>query len=148
MKHTPEPWFIAFGGNDGDDYAVIGAVGRERPVCELGTLDYTKPNADRIVACVNACAGIDDPPDLRRQRDELLEACRVALSRYQATIDAIAAAGYPDNDPNRNRLEADVKTIRAAIVNAEQTTDAAIQWGPATGGSASAKYGRKLTSSD
>ena len=125
MKHTPEPWFIAFGGNDGDDYAVIGAVGRERPVCELGTLDYTKPNADRIVACVNACAGIADPADLRRQRDELLEACRKANT----------CASIPD-------YVRDV--IRAAIANAEQTTGVVIQWGPATGGSASAKYGRKL----
>jgi hypothetical protein len=30
----------------------------------------------------------------------------------------------------------------AAIANAEQTTDAAIQWGPSTGGSAAAEYGR------
>jgi hypothetical protein len=28
----------------------------------------------RIVACVNACAGIADPADLRKQRDELLAA--------------------------------------------------------------------------
>lgn len=28
--------------------------------------------ADRIVACVNACAGIENPAELREERDELL----------------------------------------------------------------------------
>jgi len=56
---------------------------------------------------------------LRKQRDDLLAACRVALNRYQITIDAIDAAGYPEGNQNRTRLVADVETIRAAIANAE-----------------------------
>lgn len=33
----------------------------------------------RAVACVNACEGIDDPSDLRKQRDALLFSCRELL---------------------------------------------------------------------
>ena len=36
---------------------------------------------EHIVACVNACAGIDDPADLRVQRDELAAALHNILSR-------------------------------------------------------------------
>lgn len=42
------------------------------------------PCADRIVACVNACAGIPDPAALRSQRDALLEACKAAEWRYRS----------------------------------------------------------------
>jgi hypothetical protein len=85
--------------------------------------ERNEKNAESVALALCACSGIGIYADgLRCQRDELLEACRVALSRYQATIDAIAAAGYPDNDPNRNRLEADVKIIRAAIAAAEPQT--------------------------
>lgn len=65
-------------------------------------------NANRIVACVNACAGIENPDDLRRQRDELLEALNGLVwymramnqnnkpikieHHYVAALDAIAKA--------------------------------------------------------
>ena len=39
----------------------------------------SRANSVRIVACVNACAGIDAPAELRRQRDALLEACKGLL---------------------------------------------------------------------
>lgn len=60
MKHTPEPW-IADGG-----YRVQGNCSGHR--YDILHLDQTpmhipgvnpKANADRIVACVNACAGLD-----------------------------------------------------------------------------------------
>jgi hypothetical protein len=44
----------------------------------------TKANAARIVACVNACAGMDDPAveieRLRAERTELLEALQMATA--------------------------------------------------------------------
>lgn len=40
--------------------------------------EVARENARRIAACVNACAGMEDPAaeiaELKRQRDELLEA--------------------------------------------------------------------------
>lgn len=68
--HTAEPWRVGkFGGIYGDDGPCLGGCsfsdGSQRP--------NGRENETRIVACVNACAGIDDPADLRRQRDELLQ---------------------------------------------------------------------------
>ncbi len=37
-------------------------------------------NLHRIVACVNACAGVDAPATLRTQRDALLTACEALLA--------------------------------------------------------------------
>ena len=100
-KHTPEPWSV---DPDSTDYcaSILDANGADTIL--LG--DYadwwmTKANARRVVACVNACAGIptyqltaenDNPTNLgevidaiRDQRDELLaalERCRFALEPY------------------------------------------------------------------
>lgn len=41
--------------------------------------------ARRAVACVNACEGIEDPADLRRQRDILLKACK-DLQQHQRIV--------------------------------------------------------------
>jgi hypothetical protein len=38
-----------------------------------------KDRAQRAEACVNACEGIEDPADLRRQRDELLDLLKASL---------------------------------------------------------------------
>lgn len=93
MKHTPEPWH-ACSANDGkcicqgviatdgttiahfygDDDCGIEGVTEQCPNVEEG-----HANRHRAAACVNACAGIPDPADLRRQRDELLAACHGAM---------------------------------------------------------------------
>lgn len=40
-----------------------------------GCLETTLPIANRIRDCVNACVGIIDPIELRKQRDELFALC-------------------------------------------------------------------------
>lgn len=74
-KHTPEPWFARDRGigyevhyGNPDEHGCGMCVNDEFREC------FTKGDADRIVACVNACAGIADPAELRAQRDELLAA--------------------------------------------------------------------------
>ena len=47
QKHTPEPWIA---GSTGDIETVTGA--------QIADFVPISHNADRIVACVNACAGI------------------------------------------------------------------------------------------
>ena len=47
---TEPPWTIAYGGNPGDDYAVIASPYRERAICNLEPQDYTIENARLICA--------------------------------------------------------------------------------------------------
>lgn len=51
--HTPEPWI--FEAPDADHEGII--IGRRGGAVVDG--DFTEANARRIVACVNACAGIE-----------------------------------------------------------------------------------------
>ena len=56
-KHTPEPWAIGLSKESFvNDHKVIGyAIGR------FNTDEEKKANAARIVECVNACAGMENP---------------------------------------------------------------------------------------
>lgn len=74
-QHTPEPWKAWQPGFNGEQWA-FGPHGK----CPIGkTLGGDAPieaaNADRIVACVNACAGLADPAaDLAALREALRDA--------------------------------------------------------------------------
>ena len=64
MKHTPEPWHVTTGSIYSPTGATIAHMHREpergntiRPV-------ERDENARHIVACVNACAGIENPEAL------------------------------------------------------------------------------------
>lgn len=95
-NHTPEPWSFSIEevfDNDGVPESVIrGIDGR---ACVAVAIDFgpnnpgmREANARRIVACVNACAGVDTElleaysapfSKLRDERDELLAACQTTL---------------------------------------------------------------------
>lgn len=102
-QHTPEPWSFSIEevfDNDGVPESVIrGIDGR---ACVAVAIDFgpnnpgmREANARRIVACVNACAGIrtealehrvhllkaedDSIANIKQQRDELLAACKTTL---------------------------------------------------------------------
>lgn len=114
-KHTPEPW-RAFNNGEG----VVGVGTDHSDVCwtriEEGgwldsdrTIDTDYENARRIVACINACAGIDTElleiiedndktlagviANVEKQRDELLAALEGMLF-----IDADNQRGNDDED--------------------------------------------------
>lgn len=74
-------------------------------------VDEDLANAARIVACVNACAGMADPASeisaLKAQRDELLAACKAALG---------ACGLHPFV---RAEIDEVVPTLRSAIAKAE-----------------------------
>ena len=90
-EHTKEPWEAV---NRGDDYADdIDATNESGHQVTLA-LSVGKVNARRIVACVNACAGLSNDAldggwtaadlsayakQLEQQRDELLEALEKCL---------------------------------------------------------------------
>lgn len=65
LTHTPGPWHIAYGGRDGDDYAVIGSKHADQAICNLEPRGYNPANARLIAAA-----------------PELLEACQNLLRHY------------------------------------------------------------------
>ena len=74
-QHTPEPWFITglSASTITDKNAVVTALIPElkaqADICDQVTRNA---NAARIVACVNACAGLSDPAaDLAALREAL-----------------------------------------------------------------------------
>lgn len=68
-KHTPELWEV----DDELQICVRGSVIALINDRGRAYADEDSANAIRIVACVNALAGIENPADLRQQRDELLK---------------------------------------------------------------------------
>jgi hypothetical protein len=94
-KHTPEPWTIEDRrGAALRNIRIVAGLHWIATVEDVHQRDYQGgyslsdvqaadaidalgfANGARIVACVNACSGIADPADLRKQRDDLLAACR------------------------------------------------------------------------
>ena len=90
MTHTKEPW--AVGKDPSDKGTIYGMFGR-LAVSIGGEAERTNANAARIVACVNACAGIADPaivPELvaalERQADNMafvLNNATISAGRYE-----------------------------------------------------------------
>jgi len=84
---TREPWHVASYGNpDGVGLnshlsLVMGQKVIASTINEVAT-DEDDANMRRAAACVNACAGIDDPAALRQQRDDLLAACEAVVAEH------------------------------------------------------------------
>ena len=99
-KHTPEPWRVGRHGTVVSDTPVPGIGGSDAVEYYGGHLigeSITEANARRIVACVNACAGMRNDElegglligvmqskidRLECQRDELLEAAKAVVTRW------------------------------------------------------------------
>lgn len=102
-QYTPEPWHVV---STGDDlYAII-----DREGFYIATRLF-KSDAERIVKCVNACAGIEDP------------AAYIALDRSQKSklLDFIAAKDAIIAELRVQRDEA-VKALEKAIVDLRITS--------------------------
>jgi hypothetical protein len=99
--HTAEPWVFAYGSiYQGDDANTV-----EEFTGRIANMDRDNPrttpcerdqNARRIVACVNACAGMADPATdivrLRRERAALLEALKTLVETTEVRHEDMAAA--------------------------------------------------------
>jgi hypothetical protein len=90
--HTPEP--LGFDKNDEDNLFVFSKA----KICNLyntiGTeYDEAEANAARIVACVNACTGMEDPAaeinQLKAQRDDLIKQRADLIIQRAALLEAI-----------------------------------------------------------
>lgn len=82
LKHTPEPWethnvygSIAPGINSkkGDCVLVWKHKNDAFDTGLYGNLEQTQANADRIVACVNACAGKPNPERWIKEAESMLQ---------------------------------------------------------------------------
>ena len=134
--HTPEPWTESAKEIDGEptdvNYRSIKAgcgyhhEGDESKGFEL--TGYISPeDSARIVACVNACAGIDDPV----QHMESMRVMRIDYASLTAKADFLEAQrdelltalkearGYIQGMPGRNRSTF-LNEIDTAIANAEK----------------------------
>jgi hypothetical protein len=88
MNHTTEPWWqirnhagaptaaIAYGNQQGPHEIIAKTVGQRGD-----GLKMRRANADRIVACVNGCAGLDPAAyaDVVRALGSVIEFCHAAL---------------------------------------------------------------------
>lgn len=92
-KHTPEPWRLAASherSEFGCEPEIVGPAHVDVDECEFVAvvcegLNATEANAHRIVACVNALAGVEEP--------------EAELARLRV-IEA-AARAYVEADPDR-----------------------------------------------
>lgn len=89
MSHTPEPWkFISY-----DLHGVLITSIECGDECLADDID---PNVgERIVACVNACAGMETPADgIAKLKSERLELLKALESLLDVTADSKGVAGY------------------------------------------------------
>jgi hypothetical protein len=80
-KHTPAPWRVNFAMGpaifEARDPEGIGML-RVDLDTDVSSVD-AHANANRILECVNACEGIDEPA-------EMIEACRLLLDFLSGTV--------------------------------------------------------------
>lgn len=121
-RHTPEPWSV-------DSFRGIG----QWQICSIaGTAtpgliaDGVRiGNAARIVACVNACAGLIDPATSLRDNFSFgtdmantVEHLRAERGELRAALEHIAALGYIANERPAKAIEAALKLAGAALAKA------------------------------
>ena len=105
-KHTPEPWAL-FEVGDGRPHLCPASDSDKMSILTIAEEDgvtfacvYKDSDANRIVNCINACAGMEDPAaeidELKRQRDELLGIVKaVVYHSVPVTVNGTRCAAFP-----------------------------------------------------
>lgn len=78
-QYAPEPWDVC---EDGKSSIGISTLDGKKVISQK--MDYV--DANRVVECVNACAGIADPAEAKAQIDETEGAIRRALAALAGRI--------------------------------------------------------------
>jgi hypothetical protein len=131
MKHTKEPWSVRGGVEhleDGPDEYVAeiepapcatfrGDVCRiQSAVCISGIgHEESAANANRIVTCVNAMAGIEDPQAFVESHAAMLE----ALGALKAILGLSETTSPFGGEMQQDRIDRTVERAEAAIAKAE-----------------------------
>ena len=120
QKHTPEPWSLdgfrlgpPIGPRASWTFATLSGPG------DHGTIvaDIAIADGARIVRCVNALAGIENPAAVR----ELIEACQSILNIEGPAIRGAQAGAYAGLDVGYH-----FDKVRAALAKLDQTDEAAL----------------------
>lgn len=94
LKHMREPWKIK--ANFADSILITGPEEALDPWIAQVISTNRKANAERIVACVNACEGMEDPAAeiaaLKAQRNELLAALEELMAMPGEQLGRIRAS--------------------------------------------------------
>jgi hypothetical protein len=137
-RHTKEPWIVRHGTAVMDAQCVnIGSV-----ISVSRSYDENQANAKRVVACVNACAGVDQATleaapspgmvlqiianqthELAAQRDALLSALE-ALYEHEGTVEWTGIGEMPSEGLQQARRQAAkvMEKIRADLSTVSVTT--------------------------
>lgn len=137
IEHTPEPWSIEYVEIEVDSfhtdmYPTLQANGMPIVSDEgFGTSSVDYANAERIVACINACAGIDNKVlthagvvqrgelgDVIRQRDILLGALKDLLIDVK-----ISQNNMRDAEKTDSRWEGCADAIQPRVDSAQAALD-------------------------
>jgi hypothetical protein len=88
-KHTPEPWRIDGPLTDAGHVLIVDPHGDALARLDAETVHLETVNAARIVACVNAFAGIDDPAAFVAAHRELVEAARGIIQAINRAVEPL-----------------------------------------------------------
>ena len=90
-KHTPEPWGYIEDYDDIKNKRFFQLVAGKEHIADCEDAPDHDADADlaRAVACVNACAGIEDPEQTIK---DLLAACRIMAATPRTDINGVAHA--------------------------------------------------------
>jgi len=91
MKHTPEPWW--------EDQGTITSGEPDAP--RVVAVYFNTDNRDRVIACVNACAGMEDPAK--------------EIAELRETIALFVREAYERNRMNNAESHDDRAAWRAAL---------------------------------
>lgn len=139
QKHTPGPWRVHV-SNGIETGEIMGQTHGTESVCDTGLAFWSNPtrcrdavigyamsarckaNARRIVACVNACEGIEKPENLRANIDELARRFKTAKAQRDELIRCTQEPSGPHcgNIVTGKMRHAAVHAMRAAIAKCKQ----------------------------
>lgn len=92
MNHTKEPWAVCPGGYPGAPYILPAKHDQyTASICSVTQLSghpmtehpESTANANRIVSCVNALAGVNNPQKFRRAFDDMLGSIRESVKEFE-----------------------------------------------------------------
>jgi len=107
-NHTPEPWNIS------DDSELYIEDYNGNDIGDVFLSDHPKADAERIVACVNALAGVPDPAAFVKSHAELLESARKVLRREYAFVNDSDEAAPPEQTAFCHLLETAIESAQGA----------------------------------
>lgn len=117
-RHTPEPWSCESGhviAEQTEGNILIANCNASYVLNQL----QKEANAERIVACVNACQGMVDPDseiqDLKQTQDELCKALETIMSSPEKIFKAKSAYELAQHFPVTPQIRAEADWYKSVI---------------------------------